>query len=354
MFKNDVNYPFVKEQADIVAVLAFYNINLLGEGEQRRGLCPFHDDEKPSLSVNVVKNQWRCHGCGAKGNIIDLVQELDEELQNPRKAAQQIAHISGIPGKPKSKFVPPLQSKQKQPKPKAAAAEPAQEIATATAADTEPAEDIDGIEINKPLTFELQLAPVVPGEETVLNEFVESHGLPYERIADLGIGLAQRASMQNRLAIPILNASDKLVAYSGRDVGLLDDPDEPKYKFPKNFRKELEIYGWNVAQHFERVVLVESFLSVIKHGGEASKYGDTGFGVAALMGTSISDQQIRLLTQSCSRVIVCFDGDEAGLTAAPKVAGRIAASGMWVQVHNYADGKKPHHDDIDAFCTRYG
>ena len=48
MAKFDVNYPHVRENADIVAVLAHYDVALSGEGEQRKGLCPFHDDHHPT------------------------------------------------------------------------------------------------------------------------------------------------------------------------------------------------------------------------------------------------------------------------------------------------------------------
>ncbi len=350
MLKNDVDFRFVKAQADIVAVLEFYGIELSGEGEQRRGQSPFYDDNRSSLSVNIKGNKFNCHGSGTSGNIIDLVQLLDNRLSNPRRAAQQIANISGIPGKPDSKAIPPLQFE----KPKAIETVAMSEtIEVATEVESEPAEMTDGKRYNKPLTFKLKLEPVVAEADNLASEFVEAYGLPYERLADLEIGMGLRGSMKDRLAIPILNSDEELVAYCGRDVGLLAG-DEPKYKFPDNFDKDLELYGWHVAQHFDRVVLVESFLSVIKHGGAASKFGDNGFGVTALMGTTISKSQIELLKQARSKIIVCMDGDEAGMTASPLVAGQIAKAGLWVNVCGYDGGKKPYDDNIETFCQLYG
>ncbi len=354
MPKNDVDFPFVKQNADIVAVLAHYNVSLSGDGVQRRGNCPFHDDKRPSLSVNVEENLFNCKGCGVKGNVISLVQQLDSELSNPRRAAQQIAKLSGIPAKPNGKTVSGLQSKLENSADNGIKSSELIDAKPGRKAEEEANDKSDGIPYNKPLTFQLQLEAVEPDGDGVPNEFVEAYGLPYKRLADLGIGMGQRGVMKNRLAIPIFNRSDELVAYCGRDVGLLGDGEEPKYKFPPNFRKELELYGWNVAQHFDLVVLVESFLSVIKHGGEASRYGDTGFGVAALMGTSVSDQQIELLLGSCSHVIVCFDGDDTGWGMAPKVAERVAKAGLWVSVRNCGDGQKPHQVDSNMFCQSYG
>jgi DNA primase len=100
MANFDVDYAHVRQNADIVAVLAHYKVELNGDGEQRKGCCPFHDSTKPSLNVNISKNVFKCHGCGYGGNVIKLVQLLDDKLENPRRAALQIAALSGIAAKP--------------------------------------------------------------------------------------------------------------------------------------------------------------------------------------------------------------------------------------------------------------
>ena len=91
MANFDVDFPHVREHADIVAVMAHYNISLNGEGEQRKGPCPLHEDTRNSLSVNTSKNVFRCHACGSSGNVIKFVQLVDDGLENPRRAALQIA-----------------------------------------------------------------------------------------------------------------------------------------------------------------------------------------------------------------------------------------------------------------------
>ena len=341
------------KNADIVAVLAHYNVELNGDGEQRKGLCPFHEDKRPSLNVNVQKNIFKCHACGSGGNIIGLVQQIDPELDNPRKAALAIAKLSGIPARPNGGSVAKMKKKVIK-KAVVSNPEPVEVLHEKPALDCDVEDTFDGIPYNRPLTFKLQLEPILDGGDSVVNQFIEERDLGYDRLTELGIGMSQRGSMKDRLAIPILNKDEELVAYCGRDVGLFEDKNEPKYKFPPKFRKDFELYGWNVAQHFDHLVLVESFLTVVKHGGAASKFGETGFGVASLMGTTISDFQIELLLEAFPKVIVCFDGDEAGLTAAPQVAARIAEFGMWVTVRGYADGQKPHQDNIETFCQSFG
>jgi DNA primase len=317
-------------------------VELNGDGEQRKGCCPFHDSTKPSLNVNISKNVFKCHGCGCGGNVIKLVQLLDDKLDNPRRAALQIATLSGIAAKPNGAVPTP--------------AEP-QVVETAKDAEDVPAESpdaSDGIEENRSLTFELQLAPVVAGGETAANKFVEAYEISYERLKELGIGVGQRGSMKGRLAIPIYTKDDELVAYCGRDVGLLVGADEPKYKFPPKVHKDFELYGWNTAQNFERVVLVQSFLAVIKHGGVAAMFGEAEFGVASTMGTCIFDRQVELLVETSPEIIVCFAGDEAGHIGATQVASQLAHAGLWVTIRNCSDGEKPQDESSDAFCRRCG
>lgn len=339
MTRFDVDYPHVRQNANIVAVLAHYDVELKGDGEQRKGLCPFHEDSKPSLNVNVTKNLFKCHSCGSGGNVIKLVQLLDPGFANPRRAAMRIAELSGIGARPDVHEKPkPVETVAAETKPEG--------VTEPKTTDVE-----DGEPYNRPLTFILKLAPVVEGQDTTANQFVEARGILYERLDELGIGISERGSMQGRLAIPIHNKDNELIAYCGRDVGLLEGDDEPKYKLPAKFNKELELYGWNTAQNFERVVIVESFLTVIKHGGAAA---EAGFGIASIMGTCISTEQVALLAESGGHVIVCFDGDEAGSLGAPVVAGQIADAGLWVTVCNYRDGMKPHQDTSEAFCERFG
>lgn len=346
MTKFDVDYPHVRANADIMAVLAHYQVELSGEGEQRKGRCPFHDGERASLNVNVTKNVFKCHSCGSGGNIIKLVQLLNPELRNPRLAALEVAKLSGISPKPNSTTVPTKKTAPKEP----AVGEENSEPVSAGKDEA----DGDSLVCNRPLTFALQLSPVVAGSSSPANRFIEKQGISYERLADLGIGMAMRGSMKDRLAIPIRNQDNELVAYCGVDTGLLEDASEPKYKFPPKFHKELELYGWDVAQYFDRVVLVQEMLPVIKYGGAASKHGDTGFGVAAIMGTSISDEQLALLAETSPHVFLAFGDDEAGQGTARDVAGRIAESGLWVTVYRYPAGHTSLEDNIETFCRRFG
>ena len=347
MPKFNVDYPHVRQHGNIVAVLAHYNVRLNGEGEQRKGRCPFHEDEKPSLSVNTKRNVFNCHACGCSGNIIKLVQLLEPELQNPRRAALQVASLSGIAAKPNGAAQASVTGSETP----AIVSEPVVPEEAEPETDVEPE---DGVVFNRPLTFTLKLTPVTADDDSAAKTFVDEHGLCGERLNELGVGLAQRGSMKDRLAIPIRNKDHELVAYCGRDIGLLDDANEPTNKFPPKFRKELELYGWEVAQYFDRVVLVERLLPVIKYGGAASKHGNTGFGVASLMDSCISDEQIELLLETRPEVIVWFDGEKTAREWSAPVAARIAERGLWVTVREFSAAGTSEETDLDVFCHAFG
>ena len=340
MAKFDVDFPHVRENADIVAVMAHYNVTLIGDGEQRKGQCPLHSDTRNSLSVNTAKNVFRCHSCGSSGNVIKFVQLVDDERSNPRQAALQIAKLSEIPPRPGGKV------------------EGTPVVVKTDAAPAAPVEDdeeaggeaeTDGVSSNRPLTFKLQLTELRAGGESVANRFVEAHGLSYERLSELGIGMSERGSMKGRLAIPIHNASGELVAYCGRAVGRLEDADGEAYKFPPKFDRELELYGWHQAQDFQQIILVEDVMTVIKHADAAADYGQQGYGMVALMNAYISDAQIELLVQNKPRVVVCVSGDLNRETQGMSIATYLASAGLWVTIRS-SGWELPETVDSEAFC----
>src|SRR3954462_14773178 len=105
MVKNyRVDFEAIKARADLRALLAHYGIALLGQGEQAKARCPFHDDERPSCSVNLEKGVFHCHAgsCGVSGNVLEFVHRM-EALQAPdgstvslKEAAVRLADICGI------------------------------------------------------------------------------------------------------------------------------------------------------------------------------------------------------------------------------------------------------------------
>ena len=80
----------IKHDTDLVALIQSKGIELKKNGKSYFGLCPFHDDKNPSLSINPNKNLWQCFGCGAAGDAIRFVELIDKvtfpEVVNKLKA----------------------------------------------------------------------------------------------------------------------------------------------------------------------------------------------------------------------------------------------------------------------------
>src|ERR687886_3134701 len=102
MAKNyRVHFEAIKARANFRAVLAHYGLALLGQGEQAKVCCPFHDDERPSCSVNLERRIFHCHAgsCGVSGNVLEFVHRMetkDGETVSLREAAVKLAGICGL------------------------------------------------------------------------------------------------------------------------------------------------------------------------------------------------------------------------------------------------------------------
>lgn len=320
MAKSAIDFKKVRAEADFLLLLEHYGIAVSKDGQkegQYKCRCPFHDDRQPSLKINTARNVFHCFPCEASGNILDFVMRY--ETLDPLPAAKRLMEICGLSGKADTpKKAPP-------PKP----AEPP------TAA---PSEE-DGIPSNRVLTFELKLTR--PPE---LIAWLADHGIDEAMIDRFGLGLASARSktIGGRLAIPIHDKQGELIAYCGR---ALDDAD-PKYRLPTNFRKDLALFNLHRVTAGEgspaTVILVESYLSVIKHHAD-------DLAIVSPMGRSIAPAQIALLQEwGFARAVVVADGDEPGRQGARSIAGTLAPY-LWVRVIDLPDGQKPHHLDHQTF-----
>ncbi|CAB1056083.1 DNA primase DnaG, partial [Olavius sp. associated proteobacterium Delta 1] len=105
----------IKRDVDLAALVKAKGIELKKNGKSYFGLCPFHDDHNPSLSINPVNNLWQCFGCGAGGDVIRFVEMFDQ-VDFPQAVNQLIADGSQLIFKGKksaSAIVQPLSVKER-------------------------------------------------------------------------------------------------------------------------------------------------------------------------------------------------------------------------------------------------
>jgi len=323
-----IDFIYVKNHADFTAVCAHYGLKLVGRGEECRALCPFHDDTEPSLSINLTKNVFNCFSgdCDARGNILEFVAEM-EETDDLRSAAVQLAEISGCElADPATKRMTAKGKKKSDPKgSRWKARRKAQNPPEPETQEEEP-EATEPSKGNEPLTFKLKLDAEHPyGEECGVSSAI---------IDTMEMGYCSRGMMADRWCIPIHNSDGELVAYAGRWV----DEDLPKgtsrYLLPPDFVKTLELFNLHRIQDPEHVVIVEGYFGAIRLHA-------LWVPVVALMGSSISEEQVALMENAgVKRITLMLDGDKAGRTAAGAIVP-VVAQRFFVRDVVLPDGTEP-------------
>jgi DNA primase len=288
-------------------------------------LCPFHRERRPSCKVELDRKIFHCFGCGEKGNVLEFVAKLDKT--DLRAAALKIATICSIlPAAPREGGRSAAQKSEQQIGPSPAPR------STPRAADSPPRDPPAQSEpVNPPLTFQLKL----DGTHSYLSE----RGLSAETVALFGLGYCNRGLMKGRVCIPIHDAESNLVAYAGRWADNGEPPEgEDKYKQPAKFQKSRVLFNLHRVEDPAHLALVEGFWSAIRLHA-------LGVPVVALMGWSVSIEQVALLRERGTRsLVVLLDGDNAGYQARERVVPLLAEH-FFVNAPRLPTGVKP--DTLD-------
>jgi DNA primase len=301
MQDNWVDFKAVKAAISMEQILGRYQVNWLRKkDEELRGRCPIHQGEgQSSFHVNLAKNAFHCFSCKAHGNVLDFVAAM--EKCSVRDAALKLAEWFAIrPGE--------------SPAPKAATPE-------------NPVGD-SALVANKPLNFQLKSVDSA-------HPYISSRGITKETAEAFGVGFfSGRGSMSGRVVIPIHNERGELVAYAGRAI----DDSEPRYRLPAGFHKSAELFNLHRAIGESggsgRVILVEGFF-------DCMKVSQAGFpNVVALMGSSLSEAQEKLLACHFKSACLMLDGDEAGRYATDDCLVRLGRR-MWIWAAVLPGGKQP-------------
>src|SRR4051812_14437308 len=329
-----VDFQDIKSRADFRPVLAHYGLALIGQGDQAKIHCPFHDDANPSCSVNLTKDVFNCHACHAAGNVLDFVHRMetrDGMAVSLRQVGHLLADICGIQlagATPARKSARKPQDGPRTPEAEEGPSTPRNASPGAPGSPEKATGEGKEVRPNKPLGFALTLNPLHP--------YFEKRGIAPGLVDTFGLGFCNRGSMAGRVCIPIHDAQGQIVAYAGRWVGPKEDLPEGKgkYELPAGFRKDLELFNLHRVKHCKHLVVVEGYFGAIRlHGLRIP--------AVALMGTSVSIQQLERLAHANARhITVLLDGDEAGREAAEKVAGSIA-NVAWARIVHLPDGAQP-------------
>jgi len=345
MSKTWVNFKDVRARLNFKLVLSHYDIKQ-GKGADFKIPCPFHDDKKPSCSVNTDKKIFNCFSCGTKGNILDFVTLMNggdpKDMQDVRRGALFGLELLGDspkkPAKKARKSKPESKKKKKQGKPakKKKRSQGGSTVANATFGDKTSYASANDTPSNvsdvplEPLTFSLKLNPS--------HEYMRGRGINKEMAERHEIGYCNRGMMKGRVCFPLKNAEGQLVAYSGRYVDTAGEipEDMSRYKLPKGFPKGKVLYGYDrVSENLPHIFIVEGFWSAIR-------FDEAGIPALATMGATLTSEQADLIAlKSPALVTVIFDGDEAGRVGMAQALFELTKRGLVVNALHLNDGEKP-------------
>ena len=336
----------IRESVDIVDIISSY-IPLVAKGKSFFGVCPFHDDHSPSMSVSKEKQIYRCFSCGAGGNVFKFV--MDYENINFLEAVKLLADKAGIPVQIEYKHAPVQKKFQSYYEIYDLAFKFYQNnINTALGKEARTYLDKRGIDSNIIKEFGIGLS--LKNTE-MLTKLLIKKEYPSKLLIKTGLVNENEKGLHdvyyNRIMFPLWDLEGKVIGFSGR---IYQNNDTAKYVNTKEtevFKKGELLYHYHAAKNEARrigqVIVMEGFMDVIR----AFSIGVTN--VVATMGTAVTKEQALLLKRMAKEVILCFDGDEAGAKATMSCSNELLKIGVTPKIVRLEENLDP-----DEYILKYG
>jgi DNA primase len=337
---SELSFNTVRGSVDIVDVISQY-LNLKRSGNNFKALCPFHNEKTPSFVVSPQKQIYHCFGCGAGGDVIKFISEI--EGLSYYEAALKIAKENNIhiDFKTESKintlyeitdFVTKLYHKN----------------IKDNFNKNEVKEFIKKRNITDEILEKFSLGYAPDSYNFILSR-LRKEQVDLELCEKIGIIKKKTDyydAFRNRIIFPIKNVSGDVIAFGGR---ILDDS-LPKYlNSPESeiYLKRKNLYGIFENREYIRkegeVIVVEGYMDLIALWSSGIK------NCVATLGTAFTNQQLNLLKRFVKNIIFLYDGDKAGIKAAVK--------GAVISVNEDFNPKLiylPEGEDPDDFINKRG
>lgn len=338
----------IKQRTDLVELIG-QHVPLRQSGRTHRGLCPFHAEKTPSFHVDGERGFFKCYGCGKGGDCFTFLMERDGLTFH--EAGEYLARRLGLAWTRRGESAE-ARSQRERLFDVLALAERyyCEQLRLAPVAGTYLRRR--GIDEETAIAFRLGYAP--PGYEALL-AWLRRQKVPLDdaEAADLVLqgerGLRDR--FVDRLMFPITDLEGRTIGFGGRT---LQAEGVPKYLNSREtalFHKSRTLYGLHLARNAiadsGMAVVVEGYMDVI--GLHQAGITNT----VACLGTAIAEGHIALLRRFLDRpdhrLVLCLDGDSAGIRAALRASTMLESSGCNVYVAALPPGEDP-----DTFVRRHG
>ncbi|MDO4465325.1 MAG: DNA primase [Bacillota bacterium] len=347
MYYPDELVEEVRMKNDIVDVISGY-VRIQKKGSSYFGLCPFHNEKSPSFSVSQSKQMFYCFGCGAGGNVFTFVMQY--ENYSFQEAVKFLADRAGV-NLPEMEYGEEAKKRESQ---RARLLEVNKEAAKYFYYQLRSERGQAGYQYlrKRELSdetikkFGLGFANVTSDD---LVKYLKSKGYEDKLLTEAGLaGFDEKYGMHdkfwNRVMFPIQDSNHRVIGFGGRVLG----DAKPKYlNSPETmiFDKSRNLYGLNFARTSRagNIILCEGYMDVIA-------MHQAGFTQAvASLGTAFTAGQANLLRRYATEVILAYDSDGAGVTAALRAIGILKEVGLTGKVLNLEPYKDP-----DEFMKNLG
>lgn len=337
---------FISKVLDATNILDIVSkqTRLTKKGGRYFGVCPFHSEKTPSFSVNPDKNLYYCFGCGAGGNVIGFVMEV-YKYSFP-EAIEYLAGLANIPLEYESGGIS-NDSYQKKKRMMQINRDAAKFFYGMLLKNPRAMEYVKkrGLSDETMQTFGIGWAP---GNNT-LYAYLKQKGYSDAELLETSLVREHNGRhydyFKNRVMFPIMDISDNIVAFGGRVL----DNTQPKYlNSPETpvFYKHNMLYNLNRAKKElpqEPLVIAEGYMDVISLWDKGIK------NVCATLGTALGEAHAKLIQRYTDNVVLCYDGDAPGRSAAVRGSDILLKAGLEPKVL-LLEG----NEDPDSYVRKFG
>lgn len=331
----------VRRKNDIVDVIG-EKIPLEKRGKNYFGVCPFHDDTNPSMSVSREKQIYTCFSCHATGNVFTFLMNYEHKEFN--QVLSDLANRVGITlsgfktKKISTKYdewykIYDLANKYYQNNLLSKEGEGAREYLKNRSIDDETVKE-----------FEIGYSLKARDD---LTKLLTMKGHSIDLLNKIGLCSEDHDIYNSRLMFPLHDLNGKVIGFSGR---IITSAKQNKYLNTKEtelFKKGKLLYHYHIAKEEARVkksvIIMEGFMDIIR----ASTVGIKN--TVATMGTALTKDHIKEIKRLSNNIILCFDGDDPGVKATLASGELFKSEGIEVKVITL-----PGEDDPDTYILKNG
>ena len=335
----------IRKSVNIVDVISNY-IPLTKKGKNYFGVCPFHDDHSPSMSVAEDKQIYKCFSCGEAGNVFKFIQEY--ENISFLEAVKKCADMSGIEfsyGKKQTYNknqdlydIYSFASKLYQNNLFSIKGKEAREYLANRKLTTEIIKEFEiGLSLDEPKILTDALLKKYD-DKTLIKSGLVNEG--EYNLYDI---------YRNRIMFPLYDLTGNIVGYNGR-IYNSNNPNDSKYINSKEtliFKKGELLFNYHRAKTYARE---DKYVIVVEGQIDSIRCYQAGFkSVVATLGTAITKHHAMLLRKLSNNIILCFDGDAAGEKATNSAILELEKLGIEPKIVRLEESLDP-----DEYILKYG